>query len=52
MNGQKLTGKQNDIADDLRLRGVICMSRKYIKWAKKYLARASRRKERSNENGL
>lgn len=40
------SSKEYDIQDRLNHRGIFCISKGWIKWAKKYSNRASRRKDK------
>ena len=41
---KRVTGKSVYVQDRLRHKNVFCTSLRWIKWAKKYTARAQRRK--------
>lgn len=41
-----INSKEYDIQDNLNHKGIICMSRQYINWAKRYLSRVERRKNK------
>lgn len=45
----KRNSKEYDIQDRLNHRGIYCISGKWIKWAKKYTNRATRRKEKMSK---
>ena len=41
--------KDHIIKDRLKRKGIICISKNWIKWAKKYLNRAERRRKNAND---
>lgn len=41
-----INSKEYDIKDRLRHKNIFCISRKWISWAKKYLNRVDRRKNK------
>lgn len=43
----KITGKENDIQERMREREWICISNGWMRWAKKYLNRVNRRKQKN-----
>ncbi len=46
----KLKNKESSIQDRLNHKGIFCISNNWIKWAKRYLNRSSRRKLKQNCN--
>lgn len=42
--------KEYDIKDRLEHKNIYCVSKKYIKWAKRYLNRVDRRKSKQRSN--
>lgn len=45
----KINTKEHYIQDRLKYKKIFCISKKWVKWAKKYTNRASRRKENMKE---
>ena len=43
---KRMEGKNESIQDRLNHKGVYCISNDWIKWAKRYMNRSVRRKER------
>ncbi|MDP4117697.1 MAG: hypothetical protein Q8873_00690, partial [Bacillota bacterium] len=43
---RKLLGKEAEIADRLHHKGIFCISPGWFKWAKQYLNRVNRRKQK------
>lgn len=41
-----INSKEYDIKDRLRHKNIFCISEKWVKWAKKYLNRVDRRKNK------
>lgn len=47
----KKVGYRNYVSDRLKHRGVFCISRKWVRWAKRYLHKQERRKNKEVDNG-
>lgn len=43
---KRMTGSAAGVQDRLRHKHIFCTSRRWVKWAKKYIARAQRRKQK------
>lgn len=48
---KRLKHKENDVQWQYRDRRFICLSLKWIRWAKKYMNRATRRREKHDLGG-
>ncbi len=46
---KRAKNKNADIQDRLRHKGIFCISNGWIKWAKRYMNRSERRKEKQNK---
>lgn len=49
---RRVKGKSKDIQWQLNDRGIICLSRKWIRWAKKYLNRDTRRRDKQEVKNI
>ena len=48
---KKVNGKNTYVQDRLYHKGIFCISKDWIKWAKKYLNRSYRRKNKQTVKG-